>query len=382
MKKAIVLLTAIMLLLSACSSSDSVPNYTTKPNIEEGGTIINDENRIMKNQTNDSVVYQISYWDVKVASLLNCSAEEVVDAWGLPSYMDGESLEYEEISVSLSEGKVSSIGGFAEDFAIGSSWLCMTKDEIIQTLGEPDSELDYSYYTDLVYSAPDCELVITITEPGYAEYLVISTPTETSSGFLSDDYVGYDDDSSSYGNSGNNANLDYNLCGRWRSYDSGKSITLDQYGNVSVNWKVWQSYNSDYDSMTWTAVDGRLYIFVYFPTEYQYELEVKDINGTSYEVLYLDMNGVRGNYIRKDTGTLAIEGSWENGQGFLTGPIELYSNGTGVYTQISRGINWYATDDTLMLCSIQGSVYDYTVSGDTLTMFFDDGAEIFTRVGS
>ncbi len=88
-----------------------------------------------------------------------------------------------------------------------------------------------------------------------------------------------------------------------------------------------------------------------------------------------------GEYYREKTGSTDLAGIWihDNSTG-LGGDFELYTDGTGMIG--SNPLTWYADESTLYYSPEEMAAFDYTVSGDVLTIFFSDGSEVYTRVGN
>lgn len=384
MKKMIVLLVAIMLLLPACSGSVS---GNTDLKMEEREAASN-QSMISQDDTkvDDDAISQISYEGVPILSLLGVSTEEVVDALGMPGYMDGFNLEYKDISVSLSDSRVSGISGLAEDFTVNNMLLCMVKDEIIQIFGEPDLELDYSFYTDLIYSTSDYELIITVRESDYAEYISISVPSEVGGNVPSTD-DDYSEDNGDYGNYGNYANLDYNLCGRWRSYDGGMLEFNDSGLITSCDFKCWSLIllpGEKPNRVYWEASNGRVTCSAYFDEDFIYEVHTPS-SGSD----HLSMKSITFSYGHDEsydraygTDGAGIMGIWESwGQA-----VQYNADGTGLFHN-RFPFTWYeyTTDNGENAVSrslLDSTYFDYSVMGNTLTVFLSDGSRTYTKVGN
>lgn len=82
-----------------------------------------------------------------------------------------------------------------------------------------------------------------------------------------------------------------------------------------------------------------------------------------------------GDYYRVKTGNKDLVGTWTNN----TREWIFNSDGTGQLG--TNPMTWWATETELYYSPVESRAYDYTVSGDTLTIFFNDGAKVYTRVG-
>ena len=188
----------------------------------------------------------------------------------------------------------------------------------------------------------------------------------------------------------NYSTLDNDLCGRWRSYD-GSALTLESSGYATTVFQFWNVLNDKPDSVTWEASNGRLTLYAHhtlgyywiigegtrFDTETE-ELYLKEITSSNtpystvptYAGYYQD-----GDYYRVKTGNKDLVGTWTNN----TREWIFNSDGTGQLG--TNPMTWWATETELYYSPVESRAYDYTVSGDTLTIFFNDGAKAYTRVG-
>lgn len=182
--------------------------------------------------------------------------------------------------------------------------------------------------------------------------------------------------------------LDSDLIGRWRSYD-GNALTLEDGGTVSKVFSFWNSLNSDPDSVTWEAANGRLTLTAHRSYEYHWAIGEgsKHIDGVEVETDELSLNkygipnaSAYGDYYRVKTSSTDLTGTWEAGSNTLSGAYVFYADGTGMIG--NNPLTWYADDTTLNCWVEEKKFYDYTVYGDVLTIYFSNGSEIYTKVGN
>lgn len=182
--------------------------------------------------------------------------------------------------------------------------------------------------------------------------------------------------------------LDSDLIGRWRSYD-GKALTLGDGGTVSEVFSFWNSLNSEPDSVTWEAANGRLTLTAHRNYQYYWaigegsvyidgvEVETDELSLDKYEIPNASASG---DYYRVKTSSTDLTGTWDAGQNTLSGAYVFYADGTGMIG--NNPLTWYA-DDTTLNCQVdEKKSYDYTVYGDVLTIYFSNGSEIYTKVGN
>ncbi len=335
-----------------------------------------------------------------LSDLLGEDSGKVSDVFGQPTggtpvtgellYGGTEYWLYDDVGFYFDNSAVAWISADPEMVTLNGTPLNLTPSELYDKFGESSYERyiqdesgeseDYYYMEYIIdgivvgFEMPDAE--------SRANYVTLSkyigdddAPVDDDTG-IDDDYSwvegDIDDD-----NIGNFGSLDPLLVGRWRSY-SGKAITLDDTGNIETSWKVWDRISDTPESVTWTAENGCLEIRAVFVDDTSYSIKTE----FGLEQLALGHPGEDDQqvmYYRTDTGTNALAGEWTSNDN-LRGDMTLYEDGTGYRSGIH--FSWYADDTIFTVVDTQGRAYDYTVSGDMLTLFFSEGAEIFTRVGN
>lgn len=176
---------------------------------------------------------------------------------------------------------------------------------------------------------------------------------------------------------------DQALVGRWRSYDGG-SVEFDEYGNAAVSFRPNASILPP-DYITWEASNGQIVLSSRFSNTYRWELSERG------SMQYLTLSALTPTiYARLESDT-SLVGTWDEiGDGYRnTDALVLYADGTGTINKVVSSATWareiipiaWWTDDTNFNYEwTTRSAYDYTVSGDILTIYFSNGSQIYTKV--
>lgn len=322
---------------------------------------------------------KLLYNGIPVDTIMEMKAEDVTAALGEADEYSDENFvqilsEDGERLVAManfdSTGYVSYFAGDPEKFELNGENLNHDYDKLVKIFGrEPDSEetfelLEVRWYFD-GYS-----ILLGLDKDGLPGKTEVSKENP-----LDYEY--------------NQPEMDSELMGRWRSYD-GNALTLNDNGTVSDVFSFWNSLNRNPDSVTWEASNGRLILTAIYNTEYKYALGEgrRRINGEDVitDELNLDRSripeaGEYGYYYREKTGSTDLTGTWiHNDSNGLGGNIEFYADGTGMIGD--NRLTWYADEANLYYTAEQKAAFDYTVSGDVLTIFFSDGSRVYTKVGN
>lgn len=324
---------------------------------------------------NDKLLYN----GIPVDTIMEMKAEDVIAAFGEADEYSDENFvqilsEDGERLVAManfdSTGYVSYFAGDPEKFELNGENLNHDYDKLVKIFGrEPDSEETFDLL-EARWFFDGYSILLGLDEDGL--------PGKTE--IWKDNAMDSED---------NQVELDPELMGRWRSYD-GNALTLNDNGTVSDVFSFWNSLNRNPDSVTWEASNGRLILTAIYNTEYKYALSEgrRRINGEDVvtDELNLDRSripeaGEYGYYYREKTGSTDLTGTWiHNDSKGLGGNIEFYADGTGMIGD--NPLTWYADESNLYYTAEQKAAFDYTVSGDVLTIFFSDGSKVYTRVGN
>ena len=179
---------------------------------------------------------------------------------------------------------------------------------------------------------------------------------------------------------------DPSLVGRWRSYDGGY-VEFGDYGEAAISFSPHGSLLIP-DYITWEASNGRVVLTSHFSETSTYEIQ--DLGSRQH--LNLSTNKLSGTYYTRAEVSSSLVGTWDKvgSSGYVTSnALILLSDGTGIMNRLisssSMGdvpITWWADNTTLRIDWALQSAYDYTVSGDMLTIYFSNGSQMYSRVGN
>lgn len=177
---------------------------------------------------------------------------------------------------------------------------------------------------------------------------------------------------------------DQALVGRWRSYDGG-SVEFDEYGNAAVSFRPNASILPP-DYITWEASNGQIVLSSRFSDTYRWDLSERG------SMQYLTLSTLTSTIYARSESDTSLVGTWDEiGDGYRnTDALVLYADGTGTINKVVSSATWareiipitWWTDDTNFNYEwTTRSAYNYTVSGNILTIYFSNGSQIYTKVG-
>lgn len=329
------------------------------------------------NTTGQILIRQIPTQDV-----LKMTADEVVTTFGEPEiYAENDSIEYgadapEWMYFDVSNGNtVASFSANAEEFTLNGQSLKQNFDALVSLMGDNYDSLGAGGYQWIRNGICYTFYIPDDTEESYSinVYRIDDDDPIDNDAYLGDE-----------GNYGSYSNLDSSLVGRWRSYD-GSALTLESSGYATTVFQFWNRLLNKPDSVTWDASNGQLTLYAHSQEEYYWIIEEETYFDMETDRLYLNRitpyNTATSayydvSYSRERTSTTDLAGTWDV---TYDRALTLNSDGTGQLGGLP--MTWEATDTELYFYPIESRIYDYTVSGDTLTIFFNDGAKVYTRVG-
>ncbi|MCX4338340.1 MAG: PsbP-related protein [Lachnospiraceae bacterium] len=326
-----------------------------------------------------SAADQLVYNGIPVDTIMEMKAEDLIAAFGEADEYSDENFvqilsEDGERLVAManfdSAGYVSYFAGDPEKFELNGQDLNHDYDKLVKIFGrEPDYEETFDLL-EVRWFFDGYSILLGLDEDGL--------PGKTE--IWKDNAMDYE---------GSQAELDPELMGRWRAYD-GNALILNDNGTVSEVFSFWNSRNRKPDSVAWEASNGRLILTAIYNTEYKYALGEgkRRINGEDVVTDELNLDRSRipeaseyGYYYREKTGSTDLTGTWiHNDSKGLGGNIEFYADGTGMIGD--NPLTWYADESNLYYTAEQKAAFDYTVSGDVLTIFFSDGSRMYTKIGN
>lgn len=360
---------------SGSSTSDNPP----PDDIDAATSETPNKSEPLENPTDLSTTDEVLYAGIPVSQLLGASYSEVIDLLGNPSSEGSASIQYEGINMYFSgdDHTVNDISGDGQFFTMNGQTLDKGYDEFIQMFGEPDFEPDSRYSQVLWYDTNKYQMNVLIDWETGDVSIDFMPPSNDDGG---DDYgggAGYND----YSNP-----VDLSLVGRWRAYDGGY-VELDEYGNAAVSLSLTPSgsllLNPDY--VTWEGYNGRIILSSHYSETSTYE--ITDLN--SGQRLDLSANKYSGRYYTRVEAGSSLVGTWDMVGRSGSNSLVLLSDGTGMMNRVistsSMGdvpITWWADDTELRIDWSLQSAYDYTVSGNVLTIYVSNGSKVYQRVGN
>lgn len=323
--------------------------------------------------------------NIPVEEIMQMTSDEIIAAFGEPDihepdiYYDSDRIEYEsdQLCFIMSEyGGVFSLDAPAEKFTMNGQSLNQDFDILISLIGDDYSALGGAGYQ---WSIGDLSCTFHISpDDGIADIIEVSK-VDTDDPIDNDAYLG---DESNYGTYGN---LDSALVGRWRSHDGG-TLQFDDSGAISsCDFKCW-SMNGEPERVYWEASNGRVTCSAYFDENVTYEIS-KSADG--YDMVGITFPDARNwtQWYQRTSGSTGngIIGTWAS-MSNTSWSFEFNEDGTGLDSG-KYPFTWYAytTDEGINAMSytlLDSTYFDYSISGNTLTVFLSDGGRVYTKVGN
>ena len=321
---------------------------------------------------------------VPVDTIMDMTAEGIIAAFGEPDihepdvYYDGDRIEYEsdQLCFIMSEdGSVFCLDAPAEKFTLNDQCLNLYFDDLVSILGDDYYSLGGSGYQ---WSIGDLSYTFHISSEDYIGDIIEVSKFNTDDPIDNDAYLGDE------GNYGTYGNLDSALVGRWRSFDGG-TLQFDDNGMISsCDFNCWSLVGDTPDRVYWEADNGRVTCSAYFDEDVTYKIAGPS-SGSEMEYITFSSNS-RHRYERAsgENGD-GIIGKWVSVENSIWS-FQFNSDGTGMYNgKYSFTWNTYTVDDgssALNYILLDSSFFDYSVSGNALTVFLSDSSRVYTKVGN
>lgn len=197
---------------------------------------------------------------------------------------------------------------------------------------------------------------------------------------------GIDEEDSTY--------VDPALVGRWRSSNGG-ALTITADGLITdVDFNCWTGAariqngvnDPSLQSIQISTDNGRANCEASFVYNWKYKIYLDELSITEDEILNMPLDSL-AEYRRTEPGD-GIEGTWSStldGREFYS----FYDDGSGWHEtrQHTYYIYYWTTNpdengnDVITFVEEDPSYFDYSVSGDILTIYLSDGARTYQRVG-
>lgn len=198
----------------------------------------------------------------------------------------------------------------------------------------------------------------------------------------------YDDGMKGYGGSaedyyGEYPCLDPSLVGRWRSYDGGMLEFSDDGTIHSCDFQCWSLGTLKPNLIYWVTANGRVSCTAFFDHEVKYWISRKWV-GTKDENEVITIAGGDSEYYRVSGTEGDIVGKWVSVWGEVWS-YQFNEDFSGMWND-RYPISWYTytTDDGISMLRytvVDDTYFDYTITGDMLTVFLSNSSRIYTKVG-
>ncbi len=331
---------------------------------------------------------QLLFQGTPIQDIMGAHSSDIIALFGEPAmYTENYELDYSPMEMGmyfeLSDGDiVDRVSSLPSHFTYNGESLAQNFDALVAILGENYTDMGGTMYTwEVFWNYGD-----------YQIYFSFSRDSDDDKPYSidvmkSDSETPVDDDDYSWvpGDIDDSLLRDQALVGRWRSYDGG-SVEFDEYGNAAVSFRPNASILPP-DYITWEASNGQIVLSSRFSDTYRWELSERGSKQ------YLTLSTLTSTIYARSESDTSLVGTWDEiGDGYRnTDALVLYADGTGTINKVVSSATWareiipitWWTDDTNFNYEwTTRSAYDYTVSGDILTIYFSNGSQIYTKVGN
>ena len=330
-----------------------------------------------------AVTEQLLFRGTPVENIMGAHSTDIISIFGEPEMSDRTALEYgamgnNDMIFNLdSMGQVKEFIGQPSDFTFDGKSLSQDFDTLATILGNDYTNMGGTAYSwQVFWNYRDYQIYFSfpMDSDDNKSFSVDVMKSDLGNSADDDDYSG--DDNTYY------PNLDSSLVGRWRAYDGGY-VEFDEYGNADVSFRPHASILSP-DYITWQVSNGQIVLSSHYSEASRWKLTERG------SMQYLTIS--RTTYTRSESDT-SLVGTWDEiGDRYRTADaLILFSDGTGTISKVVSSATWeretvpisWWTDDTNFYSEwtiLSG--YDYTVSGDMLTLYFSNGSQVYTKVGN
>lgn len=330
---------------------------------------------------------QLLFRGTPIQDIIGAHSSDIIAIFGEPKTQSEYSIEYGEsytedgwMGFYLDDAdQVNIFNADPVHFTFEGQSLVQDFDTLVTILGDDYTDVGgTAYYWQVFWNYRD-----------YQIYFSFSRDSDDDKPFSidvmkSDSETPVDDDDYSWveGDIDYSEIIDPSLVGRWRSYDGGY-VEFSEYGEAAMSFSPYGSVFVP-DFITWDASNGRITLSSHFSETSTWEIK----NSGSEQMLILSRyNDQR--YYRSEVGT-SLVGTWNSGAFSGFGDLVLLSDGTGTMNRVISSdpwtmekvpITWRSDDTNFYVNWTLLSAYDYTVSGNILTIYFSNGSQIYTKVG-
>lgn len=378
---ALILVLAIMAVVGNKGVSD--PDMIVD-NSHEPSEVDTQSAEVSSSTPTDSLLFR----GTPIQDIIGAHSSDIIAIFGEPKTQSEYSIEYGEsytedgwMGFYLDDAdQVNIFNADPVHFTFEGQSLVQDFDTLVTILGDDYTDVGgTAYYWQVFWNYRD-----------YQIYFSFSRDSDDDKPFSidvmkSDSETPADDDDYSWveGDIDDSLHRDQALVGRWRAYDGGY-VEFSEYGEAAMSFSPYGSVFVP-DFITWDASNGRITLSSHFSETSTWEIK----NSGSEQMLILSRyNDQR--YYRSEVGT-SLVGTWNSGAFSGFGDLVLLSDGTGTMNRVISSdpwtmekvpITWRSDDTNFYVNWTLLSAYDYTVSGDILTIYFSNGSQIYTKVGN
>lgn len=377
---ALILILAIMAAVGNKGVSD--PNVIAE-NSHAPSEVGHQSAEIPDNTLTDSLLFQ----GTPIQDIMGAHSSDIIAIFGEPAmYTENYELDYSPMELGmyfeLSDGDiVDRVSSLPSHFTYNGHNLDQDFDSLVAILGDDYTDMGGTMYVwEVFWNCGDYQIHFTFSRDSDDDkpYSIDVMKSDSETPIDDDDYswVPGDIDDSLL--------RDQALVGRWRSYDGG-AVEFDEYGNAAVSFRPNASILPP-DYITWETSNGQIVLSSRFSDTYRWELSERGSKQ------YLTLSTLTSTIYARSESDTSLVGTWDEiGDGYRnTDALVLYADGTGTINKVVSSATWareiipitWWTDDTNFNYEwTTRSAYDYTVSGNILTIYFSNGSQIYTKVG-
>lgn len=338
--------------------------------------------------TTDRLLFQ----GTPIQDIMGAHSSDIIAIFGEPKTQSEDSIEYgveftEEGWMCFCLDNADQVNVISADplhFAFNGQSLAQNFDALVAILGDDYTDMGGTAYSwQAFWNYGDCQIYFTFPKDSDDD------KPHSIDIMISDSTAPADDDDYSWveGDIDDSLLRDQALVGRWRAYDGG-SVEFDEYGNAVVSFTAYPDAEQKPYALAWTANNGQLTLISYFSLTERWTISENTLRLTL-------PNGGYSTYSR-DEESESLLGTWNCLGNSIrkyskahVGALVLLPDGTGeverVFSNLEfvmQPVTWWADDTNLYTSWSQQLTYDYSVSGDMLTIYFSNGSQIYTKVGN
>lgn len=331
---------------------------------------------------------QILIWDMPLQTIMMMSKDEIIQSFGEPDdNIDNSTIQYGADYPNIvlfafdNENKVKYIDGNAAQFTYKGQSMSQEEESIAALFGKSyEKREEVPYFHLVTWSWNDYSLMFYFSSGEY------NVEDPNARNITVEKMTGSNNvttDNVPYGYEDDSefyqtSSVDPALVGRWRASDGG-ALEINSDGDIlSVDFDCWSVRDNKPHYISCYTDNGRIYCTAYFNLEFTYDFGYYQSSDKEYIKF-----GNGGIYTREEgtTGS-GLVGFWSSG--LYNNGFRFYEDGTGILNG-KYEMNWYTytADDgknTLNYTISDQTYFDYYAVGDILTVYLSDGSRTYTKI--